>query len=404
MNVNIDIIILILCINFKIGAKEVDKKGDLNLSANERRVLKEIFNNKLITRTEIAKLTNTNKATITSVLNNLKEKQIVNEVGEGKSSKIGGRKPILLEVNPNFGYTVSIDFTYDSVEIMYNLFNGKIISHNSYKLVEKNMDNAIHILQENLNPKNNKGTINGLLGIAVSVHGVVNLKQEVESLPFLDLNNISIKDALKNIADVPIVIENEANLAALYEYSIHSDNLTDNLLTLSIHKGIGAGLIFNKTLYRGSDGRAGEIGKSLVLLAEENGMEYKRIEEICSQDAIIDRISTRLGYKVGILEVKEKFSERNSVVNEEIDFFINRISILIYNLCMQINPETIYINCPIITLIPNILEKIKNKCNQQPLFNTKLNLTSNVEFATLFGGALAIKQKILELENIKLDF
>ena len=70
-------------------------ENNLKISMNERRVLKQIFNNHNISRTQISKNLEINKATISNILNALKKKSLVIEVGEGNSTKSGGRKPKL---------------------------------------------------------------------------------------------------------------------------------------------------------------------------------------------------------------------------------------------------------------------------------------------------------------------
>ncbi|MGS0652665.1 MarR family transcriptional regulator, partial [Staphylococcus arlettae] len=71
----------------------MNKNLTLNITMNEKRVLKEIFNHNNISRTQISKNLEINKATISSILNSLKAKSLVLEVGEGDSTKSGGRKP-----------------------------------------------------------------------------------------------------------------------------------------------------------------------------------------------------------------------------------------------------------------------------------------------------------------------
>ncbi len=58
------------------------------VNENEKRVLKQIFNNSNISRTQISKNLELNKATISNILNNLKHKSLVNEVGEGNILKV----------------------------------------------------------------------------------------------------------------------------------------------------------------------------------------------------------------------------------------------------------------------------------------------------------------------------
>ncbi|WP_353463057.1 ROK family transcriptional regulator [Mammaliicoccus sciuri] len=376
----------------------------LAFTANEQMVLKAIFNHKPISMTEIARLTNTNKATISGVVNRLKTQNVIREAGQGESTKKGGRKTVLLEINPDFGYTVSLDFTYDSVDMMTNAFNGQIIKYESYPLSEKTMAQALSIVEDNLDPSHQLDTQHGLLGIAVSIHGIVNQDRSIRTLPFLELGDISVANRLEQYAQVPVLIENEANLAALYEHALRHHTRTESLATLSIHKGIGAGLILNNQLYRGADGSAGEIGRSLVLVTDTQSTHYDKIENICSQDALISRLCHRLDESLTLETVKNYYENQHPIVMEEIESFIERITVLIHNFSIQLNPAHIFINCPIMNEIPDILIKIQDKLHAYSHDAAMIRLTSNVQYATLLGGALGITQKILDIDNIKLDF
>lgn len=373
----------------------------LAFTANEQMVLKAIFNHKPISMTEIARLTETNKATISGVVNGLKTQGVVREAGQGESTKKGGRKTILLEINPDFGYTVSLDFTFDSVDMMINAFSGKMMAYRSYPLSEKTMACALSIVETELDPHNQRDTQHGLLGIAVSIHGIVNQDQSIRTLPFLELGSISVADRLEQYAQVPVLVENEANLAALYEHALRNHTCTGSLATLSIHKGIGAGLILNNQLYRGADGSAGEIGQSLVRVS---GTHYDKIENICSQDALISCLSDRLDESLTLETIATYYKSQHPIVCEEIEHFISRITVLIHNFSIQLNPAHIFINCPIMNEIPDILIQIQERLHAYSHYATMIRLTSNVRYATLFGGALGITQRILDIDNIKLDF
>lgn len=374
----------------------------LNLNSNQKLVLQQIFNNQSISRIQISKNLGINKATISSILNKLKEKRLVNEVGHGESTRSGGRRPIILEINQKFGYVISFDIAYHSIEMIYSYFNGEILKHESIPLTNKKISHVIELLKEHINPEELFSTHYGLLGISVSVHGIVNNEQEITHLPFHEVENISITESIKEIANVPVIVENEANLSAIYECNVNNDLAMNNLITLSIHKGIGAGLIINKKLYRGAGGEAGEIGKTLVLTKENSQATYNKIEDICSQDALVQKINNRLNKTLSIQEVKQLYYNNNEVVREEIEQFSVRIATLIYNLNTQISPEAIYINCPLINEVPEILNNIQTTFATYTDKKIEISLTSNVKHATLLGATLAITQKILKIDNIKL--
>ena len=375
----------------------------LNINSNEKLVLKEIFNHQNISRTEISKNLGINKATISSILNKLKSKSLVREVGEGDSTKSGGRKPILLKVNHLYGYFISLDLTYSSVEVMYNYFDGNVIQHESYKLPNDNVSSILDILKEHVDVREKHDTIHGLLGMSVSIHGVVDNDQNVIYLPFHKTDGVSITEMLKEFAKVPVMIENVANLSALYERNFKHSLSINNLIALSIHKGIGAGLIINNKLYRGANGEAGEIGKTLVSKVSNNVETYHKIEDIFSQEALLQNLSHQLGETLTLSKLIQYYKERNSVVVQEMEQFINKIAILIHNLNTQFNPNAFYVNCPLINEMPEILEEIKEQFKQYSRNEIQIKLNSNVKYATLLGGTLAIIQKVLQIEDIQLD-
>ncbi|MGK9044702.1 ROK family transcriptional regulator [Mammaliicoccus vitulinus] len=375
----------------------------LNINDNEKRVLREIYNHHNISRTQISKNLEINKATISSILNKLKYKALVHEVGEGDSTKSGGRKPILLKVNHLYGYFISLDLTYSSVEVMYNYFDGNIIKHQSFELPDKNVSSILNILKNHVNIDEKYDTLSGLLGVSVSIHGVVDNDQNVTYLPFHETEGISIADKIKEFTNVPVVVENEANLSALYERNFNHDLSYNNLIAMSIHKGIGAGLIINNQLYRGANGEAGEIGKTLVSKVSDHVETYHKIEDVFSQEALLNNLSQHLGEKMTLSKLIQYYNEKREVVVEEMEQFINKIAVLIHNLNTQFNPSAIYINCPLFNELPEILEAIKSQFKQYSRNDIQIKLTSNVKFATLLGGTLAIIQKVLQINDIYLD-
>ena len=69
---------------------------------------------------------------------------------------------------------------------------------------------------------------------------------------------------LRSRLDIPVMVDNDANLGALAEAAFGAGRDAGDLVYLKISSGIGAGLILNGRLYRGSAGLAGELGHVLV--------------------------------------------------------------------------------------------------------------------------------------------
>lgn len=63
---------------------------------------------------------------------------------------------------------------------------------------------------------------------------------------------------------VPVVLENDANAAALGEHIFGAGRGCENVLYVTVSTGVGGGLIINGHLYRGVSTGAGEIGHTIV--------------------------------------------------------------------------------------------------------------------------------------------
>lgn len=79
-----------------------------------------------------------------------------------------------------------------------------------------------------------------------------------------------VKDCFKR--EVVVKMENDADACALAEWHFGAGKNTNNMIFLTFGTGLGAGLILNKRLYRGSSGMAGEVGH--IRLSEDGPIGY----------------------------------------------------------------------------------------------------------------------------------
>ncbi|MFH1634225.1 MAG: ROK family protein [Chloroflexota bacterium] len=80
-----------------------------------------------------------------------------------------------------------------------------------------------------------------------------------------ELNNFPLGDYLSQHLDVPVVLGNDANLAAIGERKYGAGQGHDHLIYLTISTGIGSGVIMSGHLLTGSRGMAAELGHTSVL-------------------------------------------------------------------------------------------------------------------------------------------
>jgi len=106
-----------------------------------------------------------------------------------------------------------------------------------------------------------------LTGIGVGVPGFIRIKEGFitgsNNLPYLE--NFPIRDELQRRLQTRIILENDANAAALGEKWIGAGHDTDDLVMLTLGTGIGGGIISGGRVLRGFVGMAGELGHITVV-------------------------------------------------------------------------------------------------------------------------------------------
>jgi glucokinase len=107
----------------------------------------------------------------------------------------------------------------------------------------------------------------GLAGIGAGVPGFIRIKEGFitgsNNLPYLE--NFPVRDAIAQRIGAPVILENDANAAALGEKWIGAGRGVDDLVLLTLGTGIGGGIISGGRVLRGYVGMAGELGHMTVV-------------------------------------------------------------------------------------------------------------------------------------------
>lgn len=87
----------------------------------------------------------------------------------------------------------------------------------------------------------------------------------VRFAPNLAWRDEPLRDRVAAAVDLPVVVENDANVAAWAEYRFGAAADADSMVLFSIGTGIGGGLVLDGRLVRGAHGFAGEPGHQVVV-------------------------------------------------------------------------------------------------------------------------------------------
>ncbi|WP_068674194.1 ROK family protein [Oceanobacillus sp. Castelsardo] len=315
---------------------------------NKALVLEKIIENSPISRADIASSTGLNKGTVSSLVNELLEEQLIYESGPGKSS--GGRRPVMLLFNQVAGYSIGIDLGVNYIlgvltDLKGNICSEKKVSFNNLTY-EEILDKLFKIIDSLISSTTSSPY--GIVGIGIGVPGVVDSYKKILLAPNLNWRNVDLKAVLVEKYNIPVIIENEANAGAYGEKKFGVGKNHNNIVYVSVGIGIGVGLILNGNLYSGNNGFSGELGHMTI---EVNGTKCSCGNQGCWELYASEK-SLLLDAKRSDLQNTEDFSletiidRANSGESDSIHLFEKTgkyLGVGINNIINIFNPEQVII-------------------------------------------------------------
>jgi N-acetylglucosamine repressor len=216
-----------------------------------------------VSRADLSRLMETNRANVTFIVNELLEEKMVREGDQG-SEKVRGRKPTFLYVNSNKSYAVAIDVRASRTFLMFTDSIGKQISDIISFPTEPNPSKFVQHLSENIR-KNVPDSVkeSSCEGIGIVIPGMVNRKTGVViNSPTLGWRDIGLLDSLQaEFTDVEIHLENSGKACALSQIWMKRSDLpiSNDIVFVSVSDGVGVGVVINGELMRGKHNTAGEF-------------------------------------------------------------------------------------------------------------------------------------------------
>lgn len=238
---------------------------DLIRAINRSTVLNIIKTNGAISRTEIARISGLSAATVTGISADLIDEGLIFEKAEGNSS--GGRRPILLAINPRGGYVVGIKLMEDHAIAAITDLEATIITKHSKEFRDKSLENALNMLVESVNDLVFEVGIDQeqIFGIGIGLAGIVDARNGIlHYSPYVGWHNVPLGDLLRDRLGVPVRIDNDVNTLTLTEQLFGAGQGIDNFLLVTIGRGVGLGIVVNGQLYRGINGGGGEFGHTVI--------------------------------------------------------------------------------------------------------------------------------------------
>lgn len=239
-----------------------------SLSPKHRLALQAVRRHGPVTRADVARLTGLSRSSIHALTSELLAAGLISQV-DRRLDGSRGRPAASFAYSGEAGYVVAIAFEQDQVSVGLADLAGAILDETTATLdvgndAERALQTAaelVHSLLESVgaNPQS-------LIAAAASLPGPVDFRHgAIGSFSILrGWAKVDPAGRLSELLSVPVIIDNDANVAAYAETQAGAAVGCRHLLFVKTSIGVGAGLILNGQIYRGSAGMAGELGHVTV--------------------------------------------------------------------------------------------------------------------------------------------
>lgn len=228
-------------------------------------VLRFVRENAPCSRADIAASTGLNKATVSSLVADLIDRRLLRETGLTEHRV--GRPATMLVLDGSPYAAIGVEVNVDYISAVAVDLKGEVLVNwrRSFPGATSTAAQAVVAVAAIARRVINRMVKEArqVLGLTVAVPGLVDLNGSVRVAPNLGWRDADLcGDLTKALRDpgFPVLVDNEANLAALAEHRFGRHRNAANLVYLTGEVGVGAGIILDGRLRRGGQGYSGEIG------------------------------------------------------------------------------------------------------------------------------------------------
>ncbi len=227
--------------------------------------------------------------------------------------------------------------------------------------------------------KRNNLTESDLCGIGIGCAGHIRFSDGtiITTSNLKGFKGYPLRREIQSGFEVPVILDNDANAQAFGEFRFGAGRGYEHMVFLTISSGIGAGIIINKSLYRGFTGTAGEFGHTIIepgsdmmctcgnkgcLMAVACGMALPHLFAKKLHEGKISKIELPADFdfsKVDGKLIKHGLDIDDPVSQEIVSEIGHYMGIGIYNIFQALNPQLIVLGGGLLSWGDIFLDKIR---------------------------------------------
>ncbi|MGF1807718.1 ROK family protein, partial [Aliivibrio sifiae] len=229
---------------------------------NAGRVYKLIDQRGPISRIDLSKQSNLAPASITKITRELLDAHLIKET-QVQEANSRGRPAIGLEVDNEGWQFLSLRLGRGYLTIALHSLGGEQVIEERQTIKEIEQDELLAKLLAEIELffQKHSRILGRITSISVSLPGlVISSEGLVIQMPHYNVDNLPLGSKIYEATGLPVFIGNDTRSWALAEKLFGNSQNYDNSVLVSIHHGVGAGIIMNGEVLQGRTGNIGEMG------------------------------------------------------------------------------------------------------------------------------------------------
>ncbi|EGR2447085.1 ROK family protein [Vibrio cholerae] len=380
---------------------------------NAGRVYKLIDQKGPISRIDLSKESELAPASITKITRELIDAHLIHEttVQEAISR---GRPAVGLQTN-NLGWQfLSMRLGRGYLTIALHELGGEVLIDTKIDIHEIDQDDVLARLLFEIEEffQTYAAQLDRVTSIAITLPGLVNSEQGIVlQMPHYNVKNLALGPEIYKATGLPVFVANDTRAWALAEKLFGHSQDVDNSVLISIHHGLGAGIVLDGRVLQGRHGNIGELGHIQI---DPQGKRchcgnYGCLETVASSQVIRDQVTARIQAgepsclatveEISIEDICAAAADGDPLavdVIQQLGRYLGAAIAIVINL---FNPEKILIG-GVINQAKSILYPSIEQCIREqslPVYHQDLKLVESRFYkqATMPGAAL-IKQALYD--------
>ncbi len=226
----------------------------------------------------------------------------------------------------------------------------------------------------------------------------------VRSSVNIPLQDVPLREALRERLRVPVFVDNDASVAALAEAHREDGTLeTRDLVMFTVGTGVGGGVVVDGRVYRGVTGAAGELGHMIIAADPTAPAHRDRFPQPGSLEALasgraLDQLARERGLDGGVAAVQAaRDGERRAI--EAVALLGHRLGLGVANAINMFDPEVVAIGGGVSVagdlLLTPVLETVRRFVLPGVGTRTQVRIARSGPRAGVRGAALLAGQELL---------